>query len=66
MLPARYVRGLLAHSSHILHILDYSSINYSESPHDPVLISLAQDGEGFLLWIEVVEIQGCDLGGPGA
>jgi len=33
MLPARYVRGLLAHSSHILHILDYSSINYSESPH---------------------------------
>ena len=34
--------------------------------YEPVLISLAQDGEGFLLWIEVVEIQGCDLGGPGA
>jgi len=30
MLPARYVRGLLAHSSHILHILDYFSINYSD------------------------------------
>jgi len=33
MLPARYVRGLLAHSSHILHILDYFSINYSDRSH---------------------------------
>jgi hypothetical protein len=33
---------------------------------EPVLISLAQDGEGMLLWIEVVQIEGCDLGGPGA
>ncbi|MBW1802748.1 MAG: hypothetical protein JRJ85_18680 [Deltaproteobacteria bacterium] len=28
MLLPRYVRGLLAHSSHILHISDYFSINY--------------------------------------
>jgi hypothetical protein len=31
MLPARYVRGLLALSSHFLHISDYFSINYSDS-----------------------------------
>lgn len=34
--------------------------------YEPVLVSLAQDGEGILLWIEVVQIEGCDLGGPGA
>lgn len=34
--------------------------------YEPVLVSLAQDGEGMLLWIEVVQIEGCDLGGPGA
>jgi hypothetical protein len=33
MLPARYVRGLLALSSHFLHISDYFSINYSDSSH---------------------------------
>lgn len=34
--------------------------------YEPVLVSLSQDGEGLLLWIEVVQIEGCDLGGPGA
>lgn len=34
--------------------------------YEPVLVSFAQDGEGMLLWIEVVQIEGCDLGGPGA
>ena len=38
MLPSRYLRGLLAHTSHILHILDYSSINYFDSSH------LSRDG----------------------
>ena len=34
--------------------------------YESVLISLTQDGEGFLLWIEVVEIQGCDFTSPGS
>ena len=32
---------------------------------EAVLISLSPDGEGFLLRIEVVEVEGCDLRGPG-
>ena len=33
--------------------------------YKPVPISLAQDGQGALLWIEVIEIQGRDFTGPG-
>ena len=29
-----------------------------------ILISLAQDGESFFLWVEVIEVKGCDLAGP--
>jgi len=34
--------------------------------YEPKPISLSQDGEGILLRVEVVEIEGGDLGGPGA
>jgi hypothetical protein len=34
--------------------------------YEPKTISLTQDGHTFLLWIEVVEIEGCDFKGPGA
>jgi len=29
-------------------------------------VALAQDGEGFLLWVEVVQVKGGDLSGSGA
>jgi len=34
--------------------------------YEPEAVPLTQDGHTFLLWIEVVEIEGCDLKGPGA
>jgi len=34
--------------------------------YEPEAVSLSQDGEGILLGVEVVEIEGGDLGGPGA
>jgi len=34
--------------------------------YEPEAVSLSQDGQGILLRIEVVEIEGGDLGGPGA
>ena len=33
--------------------------------YEPVAISLPQNGQGFLLRVEVVDVQGCDFTGPG-